>query len=609
MKKLFALLFALIASFSLLTSCDLGKQPEKTPEVEISAELKNAKNFIKNIYQASEGNVTSNLDRAASVPVANVSYEITWTVEVTSGKADAVSVEKVTVEDITKYVVSVTYDNTITEEVKFVLTATIASPSGEKTSLSFNHTIPVFQPNTVAEFLEEKDDSKIYTLEGVITAVNKISGKTAFVLSDATSSVFCYAGLEVSLGDKVQLTGKYGENNAFPQIVDPVLVNTISKNNDVAAASGTAVVTTVTAINTAAKAEGATKESLSADYKGKYLEIEGYVVISSTGYANFAVAADVDSCCNLYANENLNLKQYAGAKVIIKGFARGVSVGNGLTIQVQSCTLAPGETMPEAPKEEFKEPAVTTKTLAEIIAMDDANNAKAAYKVTTTVSKLGQRDTDTSAGQYGNLWVGEGEEKILVYGATATETALAWDKTTGKYVYTQAKDFDANDLTKDIKVGDTVVLLVIRSAYNGTPQLMAIVLAVNPEAEAEATATISFADVANRTTFNENQQVWAQNGITVTNDKASSTNNVADYSNPARFYKSSDLKVAYTSAFTKVVINTAGGKDFPADFTIEGATVTVEGTVCTITFATAVQSFTITTLPNQVRVSTIEIFA
>ena len=52
MKKIFALLFALVASFGLLTSCDFGSKTEEQPtEPAISQELQNAKNYIKNIYQ------------------------------------------------------------------------------------------------------------------------------------------------------------------------------------------------------------------------------------------------------------------------------------------------------------------------------------------------------------------------------------------------------------------------------------------------------------------------------------------------------------------------------------------------------------------------------
>ena len=62
-------------------------------------------------------------------------------------------------------------------------------------------------------------------------------------------------------------------------------------------------------------------------------------------------------------------------------------------------------------------------------------------------------------------------------------------------------------------------------------------------AKTEQTGTLTFDDKAKRTTFTSNQQVWQENDITVTNDKAASTNAVADYAKPARFYQGSKLTV------------------------------------------------------------------
>ena len=71
-------------------------------------------------------------------------------------------------------------------------------------------------------------------------------------------------------------------------------------------------------------------------------------------------------------------------------------------------------------------------------------------------------------------------------------------------------------------------------------------------------ATISFADKANRTTYTTSQQVWEQNGIIVTNDKASSTTNVGDYANPGRFYKGSNVKIEAPGAIVSISINVSG---------------------------------------------------
>ena len=68
---------------------------------------------------------------------------------------------------------------------------------------------------------------------------------------------------------------------------------------------------------------------------------------------------------------------------------------------------------------------------------------------------------------------------------------------------------------------------------------------VDDAANASTTVTLSFASVANRTSQTTAQQVWEQNGIKLTNNKGSSTSNVADYSSPARFYKSSTLIIEY----------------------------------------------------------------
>ncbi len=125
-----------------------------------------------------------------------------------------------------------------------------------------------------------------------------------------------------------------------------------------------------------------------------------------------------------------------------------------------------------------------------------------------------------------------------------------------------------------------------------------------------ATASISFADKANRTEFTTEIQVWAQNGITVTNNQGESTSPVADYAKPARFYKNSSLTVAYTG-MTKVVVH-CNSEKYATDFakvTIEGATITASGKDVTIVFASAVNTFTTVLTGGQVRVDSIDVYA
>ena len=123
--------------------------------------------------------------------------------------------------------------------------------------------------------------------------------------------------------------------------------------------------------------------------------------------------------------------------------------------------------------------------------------------------------------------------------------------------------------------------------------------------------TISFADKANRTSFSTSQQVWVQNGITVTNDKASATSDVADYANPARFYKGSTVIISYPD-ITKIEINCSGldskyvnpWKNAPA-----GATVTQSGSIITVEFSAPVDSITYENLSAQARAYSITVYA
>ena len=141
---------------------------------------------------------------------------------------------------------------------------------------------------------------------------------------------------------------------------------------------------------------------------------------------------------------------------------------------------------------------------------------------------------------------------------------------------------------------------------------------VNPEPEPEPTptpgdgtsATIYFNDVANRTSYSEQQQVWQQNGITVTNDKAASTSNVGDYYDPARFYKSSNVTIAADAAFSQIIFNCDDYKTtYPTDLqnSISSGSVTVDGTVVTVTLSSAATSYAITGLAGQVRVDSITV--
>ena len=119
-------------------------------------------------------------------------------------------------------------------------------------------------------------------------------------------------------------------------------------------------------------------------------------------------------------------------------------------------------------------------------------------------------------------------------------------------------------------------------------------------------ATIDFSTTGQRTEYSTSTQKWENDGLTLINNKASSTTNIGDYSNPARFYKSTQIIVSFPG-MTSLVINATGIESkylWEATLDATGLTYTVSEQVYTITFAEPTDSITLTAA-NQVRANSI----
>ena len=124
-----------------------------------------------------------------------------------------------------------------------------------------------------------------------------------------------------------------------------------------------------------------------------------------------------------------------------------------------------------------------------------------------------------------------------------------------------------------------------------------------PEQPTGDSATISFADKANRTSYSETQQIWEQNGIKVTNNKGASTNNVGDYANPARFYKGSDVIIEASGKIASITVDCT---NMDAKYVNPWGTA-VDGIV-TITLDGTSESYTLKTLSAQARANSITVY-
>lgn len=122
-------------------------------------------------------------------------------------------------------------------------------------------------------------------------------------------------------------------------------------------------------------------------------------------------------------------------------------------------------------------------------------------------------------------------------------------------------------------------------------------------------ATLSFADKANRTTFTTSQQVWEQNGIVLTNNQGASTSKVADYSNPARFYKSSQVIIECTSGNITQIEFDCNNSSYATALvnSIEGTEPITNGDIVTVILDGSSETFEISQLSAQVRVDALTV--
>lgn len=128
------------------------------------------------------------------------------------------------------------------------------------------------------------------------------------------------------------------------------------------------------------------------------------------------------------------------------------------------------------------------------------------------------------------------------------------------------------------------------------------------------TETITFdANKTQRVSQNSTSQVWKSEHITFTNNKGSSSTNVADYTNPVRLYGKSELVIECdTGKMTSIVFASNGGSDYKASLnsslTAAGVSFTNSGNNYTVTFADGVESFTFqNTSTKQIRLYSITV--
>lgn len=126
---------------------------------------------------------------------------------------------------------------------------------------------------------------------------------------------------------------------------------------------------------------------------------------------------------------------------------------------------------------------------------------------------------------------------------------------------------------------------------------------------AQTAATLTFDNKAKCTSSSTSQQVWEENGITLTNDKAASSTNVAVYA-PVRLYASSAITIKCSLgniAQIEFVCDTYKNT-YPADLQKSiGAEATVSGTKVTVTPTASSDTYAVKKLAAQVRLKSVTV--
>ncbi len=150
--------------------------------------------------------------------------------------------------------------------------------------------------------------------------------------------------------------------------------------------------------------------------------------------------------------------------------------------------------------------------------------------------------------------------------ALYTDATIAWTVATNDYVEI------ANGNTLHVKqipeTGSQTVTVTatvtVGTEGRATKDFTVTVKAPGSEPVEGETATIDFTDDANRDSITSDQEVWSQNGITITHGKG--TGNAIDtsknYFNPIRIYKNHTFKIEYSSSIAQVVFHS--DKNYPA---------------------------------------------
>ena len=196
-------------------------------------------------------------------------------------------------------------------------------------------------------------------------------------------------------------------------------------------------------------------------------------------------------------------------------------------------------------------------------------------------------------------------ETVSVSISTETEGATIHYTTNG---YTPTEESAVYSAPFEVKSTTTIKAIAVKDNYNNSEVASATYTMVDPNAK---TGTISFANTSQRVSQITSQQVWSNEGITLTNNKANSTSNIVDSSNPVKLYAHSEVVLECSAGnMTQILFDCNNNDDYPTALKNsigDAATVAVSGDKVTVILDGTSNSFTISDLTAQVRLDALTV--
>ncbi len=217
MKKFIACLLMLVLCVTVFAACS-GNE-----EAPVTSDLDAAKDYLHAMYKDVAVVTPSDYKVTGVVTISGVTYEVTWTAEITSGDKEGV---KIVVGD--DKMVTVDVNEQAAEEIVYKLTATIKDADGKTATVSFDHSVPAFKVTAWEEYVNAEKGANL-VIEGVVTGVmSKTNGNSnnALYVQDTNGGYYIYGiaadpveeGIEV--GMKIQATGKKDVYNGTLELVE-----------------------------------------------------------------------------------------------------------------------------------------------------------------------------------------------------------------------------------------------------------------------------------------------------------------------------------------------------------------------------------------------------